>query len=65
MRAHAQEFADDVLMRHVELYVNDWTVDLGATGRRALDEFGRRAAAAGVGTGRPLAVFAAGPAPAA
>ena len=58
MRAHAQEFDDRVLMQHVELYVNEWTVDLGAEGRRALDELSRRAAAAGVGGGGPLAVFA-------
>jgi 1,4-dihydroxy-6-naphthoate synthase len=47
MRAHAQEFDDRVLMQHVELYVNEWTVDLGDTGRRALAELAARAAAAG------------------
>ena len=36
MRAHAQEESDDVLWKHVELYVNDWTVDLGTVGRDAL-----------------------------
>ena len=58
MRAHAQEFDDRVLMQHVELYVNDWTLDLGAEGRRALDELSRRAAAVGVGRGGRLEVFA-------
>jgi len=57
MRAHAQEFDDEVLMRHVELYVNAWTVDLGATGRRALDALSARAAAIGLATGGPLEVF--------
>jgi 1,4-dihydroxy-6-naphthoate synthase len=47
MRAHAQEFDDRVLMQHVDLYVNEWTRDLGATGRRALDELAQRAAAVG------------------
>jgi 1,4-dihydroxy-6-naphthoate synthase len=47
MRAHAQEFDDRVLMQHVDLYVNEWTRELGATGRRALDEFSRRAASVG------------------
>lgn len=42
MRQHAQEFDDDVLMQHVDLYVNDWTVDLGDTGRAALTELSRR-----------------------
>ncbi len=36
MRQHAQEFNDDVLMQHVDLYVNDWTVDLGGIGGKAL-----------------------------
>ncbi|MGI9447102.1 MAG: 1,4-dihydroxy-6-naphthoate synthase [Pirellulales bacterium] len=43
MRAHAQEFDDTVLMKHVSLYVNEWTVDLGSVGRKALDELSRRA----------------------
>jgi len=58
MRAHAQEFSDDVLMNHVDLYVNDWTLDLGSTGRRALAEFSARAAAVGLGSAAPLEIFA-------
>lgn len=58
MRAHACEQDDDVLMRHVELYVNEWTVDLGETGRRALDEFSKRAAAVGLASNGRLEVFA-------
>jgi 1,4-dihydroxy-6-naphthoate synthase len=58
MRAHAREQEDDVIMRHVELYVNEWTMDLGATGRRALDEFSKRAAAVGLGSNGRLEVFA-------
>jgi 1,4-dihydroxy-6-naphthoate synthase len=58
MRAHAQEFADDVLMRHVELYVNDWTLDLGPVGRRALATLSARAAEIGLGSAAPLEVFA-------
>ncbi len=57
MRAHAQEFDDGVLMQHVELYVNDWTVDLGPSGVRALDELSARAASLGLASGR-LQVFA-------
>ena len=48
MREHAQEFDDDVLMKHVELYVNDWTVDLGPDGRMALESLQRQARAANV-----------------
>jgi 1,4-dihydroxy-6-naphthoate synthase len=37
MRKYAQEFDDEVLFGHVDLYVNDWTVELGETGKRALE----------------------------
>ena len=57
MRAHAQELGDGVLMQHVELYVNQWTVDLGDTGRRALDALSTRAAAVGRGAAGRLEVF--------
>jgi 1,4-dihydroxy-6-naphthoate synthase len=39
MRRHAQEDSDEVLWRHVELYVNEWTRELGPEGRRALARF--------------------------
>ena len=48
MRKYAQEFDDRVLMQHVELYVNDWTVDLGAVGRESLGELSRRAQSIGL-----------------
>ena len=57
MRAHAQEFDDRVLMQHADLYVNEWTVDLGPTGAKALDELSARAASLGLAAGR-LEVFA-------
>lgn len=50
MRLHAQEFDDDVLKKHVELYVNDWTLELGETGTAALHELSKRAAVAGACT---------------
>ncbi len=43
MRKHAQEFDDSVLMKHVDLYVNDWTVDLGETGAKALRVLSKKA----------------------
>lgn len=48
MRKYAQEFEDDVLMKHVDLYVNDWTHDLGETGRHALDILSAQAANVGI-----------------
>ena len=59
MRQYAQEFNDDVLMQHVDLYVNDWTTDLGETGRGALAELSRRAQNAGAvnASTRPIEVW--------
>lgn len=48
MRQHAQEFDDEVLMKHVELYVNDWTVDLGEVGRAALEKLNEQAIRSGI-----------------
>ncbi|MBL8892716.1 MAG: 1,4-dihydroxy-6-naphthoate synthase [Planctomycetaceae bacterium] len=53
MRFYAQEFADEVLWAHVDLYVNRWTVDLGRVGLSALQELGRRAATCGLVAGEP------------
>jgi 1,4-dihydroxy-6-naphthoate synthase len=57
MRKYAQEFDDAVLMQHVDLYVNEWTLDLGSVGRQALVELSTRSAAAGIGRGKRLEVF--------
>ena len=57
MRRYAQEFDDHVLMQHVDLYVNQWTLDLGIEGARALDELSARAASIGLSTGSRLRVF--------
>ena len=48
MRKYAQEFDDEVLFKHVDLYVNEWTIDLGEVGRHALAELSKRAAACGI-----------------
>lgn len=47
MSRHAQEFSEEVLFQHVDLYVNKWTRELGSTGRACLEELDRRARAAG------------------
>lgn len=57
MRKYAQEFDDAVLMRHVDLYVNEWTLDLGDVGRKALAELSARTAAGGIGRVGRLEVF--------
>ena len=43
MRHYAQELDDTVLMQHVDLYVNEWTVQLGSVGQTALNELSDRA----------------------
>lgn len=48
MRRYAQEFDDTILMQHVDLYVNQWTVDLGLDGQQAIHELSRRAAQVGL-----------------
>ncbi len=40
MQKYAQEFSDEVLMAHVDLYVNEWTTELGEVGRSALQKLG-------------------------
>lgn len=48
LRRYAQELSDEVLFAHVDLYVNERTIDLGAVGRGALQELVRAASAAGL-----------------
>ncbi len=48
MRRYAQEFDDDVLFQHVDLYVNDLTVDLGEVGEVALQTLSRKAIQCGL-----------------
>ena len=49
VRAHAQEMSEDVMRQHIALYVNQYSVDLGPDGRRAVEVLFERAAAAGIG----------------
>lgn len=48
VREHAQEMSEDVMYRHIDLYVNDYSVDLGANGKRAVELLFSRAAATGL-----------------
>ena len=51
MRRHAQEQEDSVLWSHVELYVNEHTLELGPAGREALRALARLARAGGPASG--------------
>jgi 1,4-dihydroxy-6-naphthoate synthase len=48
VRAHAQEMSEDVMYRHIDLYVNEYSIDLGAEGRRAVQVLFDTARATGV-----------------
>ena len=48
VRAHSQELSDDVCARHIGLYVNEFTADLGPRGRAAIERLLRRGRAAGL-----------------
>ncbi len=45
VRAHSQELSDEVCRQHIELYVNEFTRDLGDDGLAAVDALLARAAA--------------------
>jgi 1,4-dihydroxy-6-naphthoate synthase len=36
IRSHAQEMSEEVMYKHIELYVNKYSVDLGEDGRKAI-----------------------------
>jgi 1,4-dihydroxy-6-naphthoate synthase len=48
VRAHAQEMSEDVMYKHIDLYVNEYSVDLGTEGRRAVQLLFAKAAATGI-----------------
>lgn len=48
VRDNAQEMSEDVMKQHIALYVNQYSIDLGAEGRHAVEVLFERAAAAGI-----------------
>jgi 1,4-dihydroxy-6-naphthoate synthase len=38
IKMHSQEMSEDVMRQHINLYVNDFTVDMGDTGRKAIEK---------------------------
>ncbi|MEY4675143.1 MAG: hypothetical protein RL148_2927 [Planctomycetota bacterium] len=48
VRAHSQEMSDEVCDRHIALYVNRFSIDLGEEGRAAVRELLARGRAAGL-----------------
>jgi len=48
VREHAQEMSEEVMYQHIDLYVNEYSVDLGSEGRRAVELLFDKARALGV-----------------
>ena len=43
IREHAQCMQDDVIQKHIDLYVNTYSLDLGDKGRKAIEQMFERA----------------------
>ena len=48
IKSHAQELEDSVIDRHIQLYVNDYSLDIGDDGVQAVQELFRRATEQGI-----------------
>lgn len=48
IKQHAQELEDEVISNHIALYVNDFSVDLGADGIQAIETLFNRAESRGI-----------------
>lgn len=48
IKKHSQELAEDVISQHVNLYVNDFSLDVGQEGEKAVTELLSRAEDAGI-----------------
>lgn len=57
VRAHAQEMSEAVMYQHIDLYVNAFSVDLGAEGRHAVRTLLAEGRAAGVVPETPVELF--------
>lgn len=59
VKAHAQEMEEDVMRKHIDLYVNDYTTDLGEEGRKAVITLFEQAKKSGLikEAGLPASIF--------
>ncbi len=58
IRQHALEMEDSVMQAHIDLYVNDFSLDVGEVGQRAVETLLARAAALGLIEKTNLPIFA-------
>ena len=54
---HAQAIEDDVLRKHIALFVNDFSLSLGEQGRKAVETLYRRAYEVGILSSKPSQIF--------
>jgi 1,4-dihydroxy-6-naphthoate synthase len=57
VKRHAQEMNEDVRKKHIALYVNEYSIDLGEKGKRAVETLFRKAKNAGVVQSVPESIF--------
>lgn len=48
IKKHAQELEDSVIEQHIDLYVNEFTVELGTTGKKAINTLFEKATKSGI-----------------
>ncbi|KPJ99612.1 MAG: 1,4-dihydroxy-6-naphthoate synthase [Nitrospira bacterium SG8_35_4] len=48
IKQHSQELSEDVINKHIDLYVNDFSIDIGKEGEKAITELLSRAEDAGI-----------------
>jgi len=39
VKQHAQEMSEEVMYKHIDLYVNNYSIDLGTEGKAAINRF--------------------------
>jgi len=57
VKNHAQEMDDEVIQKHIGLYVNNYTVELGKTGESAVKQLFQKAGKAGIIEALPDDIF--------
>ena len=57
VKLHAQEMDEEVRKKHIALYVNNYSVDLGAGGRKAIEIFFEKVLQAGIISSIPENIF--------
>lgn len=58
IRCHAREMNNDVMQQHIDLYVNEFSVNLGKQGRMSINQMFNYAVAAGIIPEMPRQIFA-------